>query len=218
MPGFGQVNPTARLPRRRRPVTIGDRIAVAALAAALVAVALGAWLLFAVGSAAKPAADALLDPFASATTSFAAATSDLLVVDVEGAVLRPGIIEAAAGSRVSDAVAAAGGYSPLADLAAAAAQVNLAAVLRDGQQIVVPQIGVAAAGGSTAGGGSGGLVNLNSATPEALDALPGIGPVTVQKIVAARTQKPFATLEELLTRKVLTNAQLDKIRDLVTLV
>lgn len=199
-------------------MTIGDRIAVAALAAALVAVALGAWLLFAVGSAAKPAADALLDPFASATTSFAAATSDLLVVDVEGAVLRPGIIEAAAGSRVSDAVAAAGGYSPLADLAAAAAQVNLAAVLRDGQQIVVPQIGVAAAGGSTAGGGSGGLVNLNSATPEALDALPGIGPVTVQKIVAARTQKPFATLEELLTRKVLTNAQLDKIRDLVTLV
>ncbi|MEP6808076.1 MAG: helix-hairpin-helix domain-containing protein, partial [Chloroflexota bacterium] len=187
-------------------------------AAALVAVALGAWLLFAVGSAAKPAADALLDPFASATTSFAAATSDLLVVDVEGAVLRPGIIEAAAGSRVSDAVAAAGGYSRLADLAAAAAQVNLAAVLRDGQQIVVPQIGVAAAGGSTAGGGSGGLVNLNSATPEALDALPGIGPVTVQKIVAARTQKPFATLEELLTRKVLTNAQLDKIRDLVTLV
>lgn len=199
-------------------MTIGDRIAVAALAAALVAVALGAWLLFAVGSAAKPAADALLDPFASATTSFAAATSDLLVVDVEGAVLRPGIIEAAAGSRVSDAVAAAGGYSPLADLAAAAAQVNLAAVLRDGQQIVVPQIGVAAAGGSTAGGGSGGLVNLNSATPEALDALPGIGPVTVQKIVAARTQKAFATLEELLTRKVLTNAQLDKIRDLVTLV
>jgi competence protein ComEA len=199
-------------------VTIGDRIAVAALATALVAVALGAWLVLAIGTAAEPTADELLDPFASVSASFGPGASEVLVVDVEGAVLRPGIIELPPGSRVADAIAAAGGYAGEADLAAAAAQVNLAAVLRDGQQIVVPIIGVpAAGGGSSSGGAGGGLTDLNSATPEALDALPGIGPVTVQKIVAARAEQPFRSLEELVTRKVLTNAQLDKIRDLVTL-
>ena len=139
-----------------------------------------------------------------------------LVVDVEGAVVRPGILELSAGSRVADAVSAAGGYSAQADLKAAAAQVNLAALVRDGQQIVVPTVGVALASGGAGGDGASGLVDLNSASAEALDALPGIGPVTVQKIVAARTDKPFGTLQELVTRKVLTSAQLDKIRDLVT--
>ena len=61
-----------------------------------------------------------------------------------------------------------------------------------------------------------GLVDLNSATPEELDTLPGIGPVTVQKIVAARTERPFATLEEAVEREVLNNGQLEKIRDLAT--
>jgi len=82
----------------------------------------------------------------------------------------------------------------------------------DGQQIVVPTIGA----GPIDGGGTGGLVNLNTADEAALDALPGIGPVTVQKILAARTEQPFATIDELVERKVLTASQLDKIRDLVT--
>jgi competence protein ComEA len=196
-------------------VTIGDRIAVAALATALVAVGLGAWLLLAVG-AAPSAADDVLDPFGEPSISAVSLASGLLVVDVEGAVLRPGIFELPVGSRVADAIEAAGGYGPHADLAAAAAQVNLAAVLRDGQQIVVPLVGASTSGGS-GNGSSGGLVDLNTASPEALDALPGIGPVTVQKIVAARDEQPFASLQEMVTRKVLTNAQVDKIRDLVTL-
>jgi competence protein ComEA len=199
-------------------VTFGDRIAVAALATALAAVGLGAWLLLAAGTTVGPSVDGLLDPFATASASSASAGPDLLVVDVEGAVVRPGIIELPAGARVADALAAAGGYAPDADLAAAAAQVNLAALLRDGQQIVVPIIGAPSGSGATGDGGAGGgLVNLNSAGPDALDALPGIGPVTAQKIVAARAEQPFATLDELVTRKVMTSSQLDKIRDLVTL-
>ncbi|MGZ6255622.1 MAG: helix-hairpin-helix domain-containing protein [Candidatus Limnocylindria bacterium] len=191
---------------------IGDRIAIAALAAAVLAVGLGGWLLFS-ALGAEPAGTGVLDPFAGASSSQVAVVTDVVIVDVEGAVIRPGIVELPVGSRVADAIHAVGGYSDQADLAAAATQVNLAAELRDGQQIVVPAVGMPADGGS---GSSGGLVNLNSASPEELDALPGIGPVTVQKIVAARTERPFSSLDELVTRKVLTKAQLDKIRDLVT--
>jgi competence protein ComEA len=195
-------------------VTVGDRIAVAALCIALAGVGLGAWLVLTSGTSPAPAASGLIDPFASPDSTVAPTTAHLLVVDVEGAVLRPGIIQLPAGSRVADAVAAAGGYGPDADLKAAAAQVNLAALVRDGQQIVVPGLGVPAA--SAGGGTIGGLLDLNSASSSALDALPGIGPVSVQKIVAARTEKPFGSVDELVTRKVLTKAQLDKIRDLVT--
>ena len=195
-------------------MTVADRIAIGALATALVAVGLGGWLIVSSGLP-QPAAEEVLDPFGDASISPTAGASEIIVVDVEGAVLRPGIIELSAGSRVADAVAAAGGYSATADLAAAAAQVNLAATLRDGQQIVVPVIGATAGGGSASG--SGGLVNLNTASADELDALPGIGPVTVEKIVAARGEQPFSSLDEMVTRKVLTNAQVDKIRDLVTL-
>jgi competence protein ComEA len=199
-------------------VTFADRIAVAALAVGLAGLGLGAWLMLAAGTAPGPTGDGLIDPFATGSASFSPTGAALLVVDVEGGVARPGIIELPAGARVADALAAAGGYAPEADLAAAAAQVNLAAMVHDGQQIVVPIIGAAAGSGSSGDGGAGGgLVNLNSASPDALDGLPGIGPVTVQKIVAARAQKPFATLDELVTRKVMTSSQLDKIRDLVTL-
>jgi competence protein ComEA len=196
-------------------VTVGDRIAVAALSIALVGVGLGAWLVLTIGSSPDPAASGLIDPFGSAPESVPAPTAQMLVVDVEGAVQRTGIIQLRSGSRVADAVEAAGGYGPEADLKAAAAQVNLAALVHDGQQIVVPAIGAPAAS-SGVGGSAGGPVNLNSASASALDALPGIGPVTVQKIVAARTEKPFGSVDELVTRKVLTKAQLDKIRDLVT--
>ena len=194
-------------------MSLGDRIAAGALVTALAAIGLGAWLAVSPGLAPSPP-EATLDPFGASSSSPGAGGTDPLVVDIEGAVARPGIIELPAGSRVADAVAAAGGYSAQADLVAAAAQVNLAAELRDGQQIVVPAIGATAGGGSGSGGG--GLVNLNTASPEELDALPGIGPVTVQKVVAARTEQPFASLDELVTRKVMTGSQVDKIRDLVT--
>ena len=92
-------------------------------------------------------------------------------------------------------------------------------MLSDGAQIVVPMIGASGGGGGGSGGGGGasnGLVDLNHATPEELEALPGIGPVTVQKIVAARAERPFTSLEEAVERDVLDNGQLEQIRDLAT--
>jgi competence protein ComEA len=136
------------------------------------------------------------------------------VIDIEGGVNEPGIHRLPAGSRVADALAAAGGYADSADLGAAAASLNLAAELVDGQQIVVPVIGVDP--DPDAGGGDGGLVNLNRATRSELEALPGIGPVTAGKIISARSEQPFATLDELVSRDVLTARQLEQIADLVT--
>jgi len=138
----------------------------------------------------------------------------VLVIDVEGGVAHPGIQELPAGSRVADALAAAGGYAETANLASAAQSLNLAASLVDGQQIYVPVMGAAPPAGGD--GATGGLVNLNRATQSELEALPGIGPVTAGKIITARTEQPFATLDELVSRKVLTARQLEQIADLVT--
>ncbi len=124
-----------------------------------------------------------------------------LVVDVGGAVARPGVYRLPEGSRVGDAIEAAGGYGATVDAALVDRQLNLAATIRDGEKIRVPVRGEAAAtGGNLADGEAGGqhaavsdgLVDLNHATPEALDTLPGVGPATVAKIVAAREEQPFA--------------------------
>ena len=152
----------------------------------------------------------------SASAVSAQAGGDV-VVDVQGAVRQPGVVRLPAGARVADALAAAGGYSKKADLNAAAGALNLAAILADGAQVYVPLLGAATAGGPAPSAGiGGGLVNLNTAAPEELDALPGIGPVTVQKIVAARTEQPFASLDEMVEREVIDRGQLEDIRDLVT--
>jgi competence protein ComEA len=144
-----------------------------------------------------------------------------IVVDVQGAVARPGIHRLPAGSRVADAIDASGGYSAQVDLASAAAALNLAAPLTDGAKIHVPARGEEAATPTAGVGGPGGnpagaLINVNTATAEQLDTLPGVGPVTAAKIIAAREQAPFATVDELVTRDVMGEATLEKLRALVT--
>lgn len=144
-----------------------------------------------------------------------------VVVDIEGAVARPGIHELIDGSRLGDAIDAAGGYAPTVDLAAASRALNLAARLTDGQQIHVPALGEAAVPPtsgtqSNSGTPSGGLIDLNHASAEELDTLPGIGPVTAAKIIDARTQAPFATVDELQSRSVVGPSTFEKLRDLVT--
>jgi competence protein ComEA len=118
-----------------------------------------------------------------------------LVVDVVGAVRRPGLYRLARGTRVADAVAAAGGLTPRAERTG----VNLAAPVADGQQVVVPvRVTGGVAGGVAGAGASSGPVSLSVATPEQLDALPGIGPATAEKILAFRqAHGAFRSVEEL---------------------
>jgi competence protein ComEA len=209
-------------------VLIRDRILLGAALLAVVLVTAAAWLAVAplvtgdgsggagsvgIGIGSGPPGPIGSSPAAAASTDH---PESELVIDVEGGVRQPGIQRLPAGSRVADAIAAAGGYDESADLALAARTLNLAAVLDDGEQVYVPRTGDASGGSTTGGGAAGtGLVNLNTASESELDALPGIGPVTVGKIVAARSEQPFGSLDELVSRKVLTASQLDKIRDLV---
>jgi competence protein ComEA len=199
-----------------------DRAALALGALAVVLLGAAAWQLLTPGGADAAGGPAISSPApggSAAPADAGPASTGMLVIDVEGAVVRPGVVTLREGARVADAIRAAGGYAPDADLAAAARDLNLAAPLMDGAQVYVPIQGVADEPGPGGGDGSGagGLVNLNTASPEALDALPGIGPVTVEKIVAARDDRPFASLDELVDRKVMNRGQLDGIRDLVTI-
>lgn len=153
------------------------------------------------------------------SASVASPSQATVVVQVAGAVLRPGIYSLPAGSRVADAVRAAGGYSTDVDPRAAETKLNLAAKLQDSQSIVVPRRGDAGGGGSAAPNASGapsGPINLNIATAEQLDSLPGIGPVTAAKIIASREQLPFASVDDLVSRKLVSASTLAKFRDQVT--
>jgi len=136
----------------------------------------------------------------------------LVVVDVAGAVARPGVVRLGYGTRVGDAIAAAGGVTPDADLAS----LNRAALLRDGARVYVPHLGETPPAGSL-GSDAEVKVNLNNATPAELETLPGIGPATAGRIVRSREQRPFARLEELQTRGLVTARVLADIRDLLTL-
>jgi competence protein ComEA len=142
-----------------------------------------------------------------------AASTQKLVVHVVGAVRHAGLLRLPDGSRVADAVARAGGPTRHADLSA----VNLAAPLVDGQQVVVPRRqppGSAVDAGAPA---SGSKVSLAVATVEQLDELPGVGPVTAQKIVDWRTTHgPFRSVDDLDEVPGIGPAKIEQLRDLVT--
>lgn len=144
------------------------------------------------GAAAAPLQVAPVAGGSAAAGAPPAGSSRPLVVDVVGAVRRPGVYRLGPGSRVQAAVARAGGMTPRADPSA----VNLAAPLVDGEQVLVVARGAGAAGAGAPGAGA--PVSLSTATAEQLDALPGIGPVTAQKIVDYRTQHGgFSSVDDL---------------------
>jgi competence protein ComEA len=145
-----------------------------------------------------------------------------VVVHVVGAVRQPGLYTLAEGSRIDDALAKAGGPRPRAALEL----VNLAAPVADGQQVVVPAKARAAAPPAAAGGAAGsvagvqpaGPIHLNTATLEELDALPGVGPVTAQKILDYRAAKgAFSSVDELDAVPGIGPARLEQLKPLVQL-
>jgi competence protein ComEA len=155
------------------------------------------------------------------------AATAALVVHAAGAVHQPGVHRVPAGARVADVLTVAGGPTPEADLD----RLNLAAPVADGQRLYVPRVGDPDvppvlgpdAGSSGAGapdgatGGSGGLVDLNRATSEQLDDLPGVGPATAEAILTHREDNgPFRTVDDLLAVRGIGPAKLEALRDLVT--
>jgi competence protein ComEA len=139
-----------------------------------------------------------------------------VVVQVAGAVRRPGVYRMGAGGRVNDAVRRAGGVKPQADLT----QVNLAQKLEDGRQIIVPARTPVAAVAAAPGGAApapAGPVNLNTATLEQLDSLDGIGPITAQHILDYRkAHGGFANVNELDNVPGIGPTTLTALRDEVT--
>jgi competence protein ComEA len=192
------------------PLGVQGRRVLAAAILALVLVVV-AWRHAAAGAPA-PLRVAPVTPV-TAHASPAAAAARLLVVDVVGAVRRPGLVRLPEGSRVADAIANAGGLRRGAERAG----VNFAAPVSDGQQVVVPQRGAAVAVGvGGAAPASTAPVSLSSATAEQLDALPGVGPATAEKIVAYRQQHgAFRSVDELDAISGIGPARIADLRGLV---
>lgn len=194
---------------------------VAALGAVvLVVCGLGVWRFWPASPAPEVRFHDERPPEASAETTTPVAAD--VVVHVAGAVLTPGVYRLPAGSRVTDAVNAAGGSRGDAALDS----VNLARILIDGEQVYLPSAEEAAAGivappvGAGGGGASavtGALVDLNTASVADLDALPGIGEATAKKIVADREKNgPFAAPEDLMRVSGIGEKKFESLKDLVT--
>ncbi len=225
---------SARLdPGRRGLVAVG-------LVAVLVAAVVGGWVLTSrphqlpvasagpvSGESSVSAGGSLQSPLAGPVSPTPAGSS-VVVVDVAGKVCHPGVFRLSSGARVADAVNAAGGMLPGVD----PITVNLARKLADGEQLVIgppPPVvsGSADSGSSSSGsssgldsGGSGsgnGLVDLNTASADQLDSLPGVGPVLAQRIVDWRTQHGrFDTIDQLNDVSGIGDAKFADLKALVT--
>ncbi|MDO5025887.1 MAG: ComEA family DNA-binding protein [Trueperella sp.] len=149
------------------------------------------------------------------------AATDLVVVHVSGAVTKPGIVELSSGDRVADAIELAGGLTPQADMD----RINLAAEVADGEHIHVLAVdeagtndgGTSGASGANSAGNNKSVVNLNKASAEQLETVPGIGPVTAQTIVQWRNENgKFASVDQLIEVPGIGAKTLERLRPYVT--
>jgi competence protein ComEA len=167
----------------------GKRGALALVVVGLVAALVAGFVLL----RARPSEQPLTAPPVAGSAA-APASGAQLVVDVEGKVRHPGLVRLPDGARVDDAIRAAGGLLP----GVPTAGLNLAQKLSDGQQVLVGLDAGPASGAGTTGPAAGGLLDLNLASAEQLDGLPGIGPVLAQRIVDWRTEHGrFASVDQL---------------------
>lgn len=136
-------------------------------------------------------------------------TSEAIAVHVSGEVVEPGLVSVPKGSRVADVVAAAGGATANADLAA----VNLASPVRDGEHVAIPAHGDPAEASSAAARG----IDLNTASASELEGLPGVGPVLAARIASFRAENgPFVEIEDLLDVPGIGEAKLASMRDAIS--
>lgn len=146
-------------------------------------------------------------------------TNSQIKVDVSGAVNTPGVYDFSSGDRIEDAIARAGGFATTVDTSYIAQKLNLSAKLVDGQKLYIPYKNDTEVYGLNQNfpsevAGITSLVGINSATVAQLDQLPGIGPVTAQKIIDNR---PYSSLEELISRKIVSQSVFNKIKDKISL-
>jgi competence protein ComEA len=216
--------PLERLADRVRDLRGDPRVGIAAL----VVVALVAGFIWYRLGAGDPGGSSTTTrtPTSAAPTDASAPTAggkkgERVTVHVAGAVATPGVYDLAADARVIDAVEAAGGGAPEADLN----RLNLAAKVADGQRVLVQRIGEAAPSGTgTTGGTDGGsadpsgLVNVNSATPAELEALPGIGPTLAEAIITERERRGgFRSVNELRDVRGIGEKRFADLKDKVTI-
>jgi len=155
-----------------------------------------------------------VEPIRFSSDEKVSSESAKLIVDVSGAVKNPGVYTFVYGSRVSDAIIAAGGFSDKADLDTIAIQINQASILSDGAKVYIPAQGTTNQQSPVSQVLSSKTISVNTASADELDTLLGIGPATAKKIIDNR---PYSRLEDLVTKKAIGPSLFDKLKNQLTL-
>lgn len=147
--------------------------------------------------------------------NFGASVSAQISIDIEGAIVNPGVYELSSGSRIQDLLIKAGGLAGWADRDWISQNLNLAAKLVDGGKVYIPKIGEKSSGAAVLGyENTQDKININNASSGELDKLAGVGPVTAQKIIDGR---PYQAIEDLINRKIINKSTFEKIKDKISL-